>query len=151
MVSENARLIDIAVQNEYGNEWVEPKTISFEKNGKWYHIKKGTVVKIPATRFVSRLLADTDKRKDLILTIQVDIDLMLKSYKDKYGEKVHAKKVIRGIGEYMKSRIKGYIDNKDFEPNALMTVEGKGFDKRLFDKGTLYDSIKWRSKKQKSE
>ena len=50
----------------------------------------------------------------------------------------------------MRDRIKGYIDEKIFEPNAPMTVEAKGFDQRLKDKGLLYNSIKFYSKKAKT-
>ena len=50
------RLIDVAVQNEYGNEWTIKKTTRFFKNDKWWTLKKGTVIKIPATRFVSRIM-----------------------------------------------------------------------------------------------
>ena len=51
----------------------------------------------------------------------------------------------------MMNMIKSFIDKKEFQPNAPMTIEGKGFDKRLYDKGLLYNCIKWRSRKQRSE
>lgn len=150
MVGKNARLIDIAIQNEYGNEWTEPHTVRFQKNGKWFSIKKNTAIKIPATRFVGRLIQDTGYRAGLITEIQADIHMMLASYNGYDSKKTTKKDVVREIGRYMVKEIKSYIDNKEFEPNAAMTVEGKGFDKRLYDKGTLYDSIKWRAKKDKS-
>lgn len=151
MVGKNARLIDIAVQNEYGNEWIEPVTVRFQKNGKWFYIKKGTSIKIPATRFVGRLIQNEGYRRGLITEIQADIHMMLAPYNGYDSKKTSKKDVVREIGRYMVSMIKGFIDKKEFQPNAPMTIEGKGFDKRLYDKGLLYDSIKWRSRKQKSD
>lgn len=152
MVGTNARLIDIAVQNEYGNEWDMPHTVRFMKNGKWFCIKKDTHVKIPATRFVGRLVQNAGYRSGLITEIQASIHMMLAPYNG-YGfsKKDTAKSVTRGIGRYMVEMIKSFIDNKEFEANSAMTIEAKGFDKRLYDTGTLYNSIKWRSRKLKGE
>ena len=152
MVSPNARLIDIAVQNEYGNEWQMPHTVHFEKNGEWYHIKKGTTIKIPATHFIGRLIQNTGYRGGLITEIQASIHMMLAPYNG-YGfsKKDTAKSVTREIGRFMVDMIKSFIDNKEFANNAELTIKLKGFDKRLYSKGTLYNAIKWRSKKQKSE
>lgn len=150
MVGKNARLIDIAVQNEYGNEWVEPHTVRFQKNGKWFYIKKGTSIKIPATHFVGRLVQNTGYRAGLITEIQASIHMMLAPYNGYDSKKETAKTVARDIGRYMMNTIKSFIDKKEFQPNAPMTIEGKGFDKRLFDKGLLYDCIKWRARKQRS-
>ena len=47
------KLIDVAVQNEFGNSWTLQKTARFFKNGKWWAIKKGTTINIPATKFVA--------------------------------------------------------------------------------------------------
>lgn len=151
MVSKNARLIDIAVQNEYGNEWVEPYTVRFQKNGKWFYIKKDTSIKIPATHFVGRLVQNTGYRAGLITEIQASIHMMLAPYNGYDSKKETAKTVARDIGRYMMNMIKGFIDKKEFQPNAPLTIEGKGFDKRLYDKGLMYESIKWRSRKQKGE
>jgi hypothetical protein len=151
MVGKNARLIDIAVQNEYGNEWTEPKTIRFQRNGEWFYIKKGTSIKIPATRFVGRLVQNTGYRAGLIDEIQASIHMMLAPYNGYDSKKETAQSVVRSIGRYMANTIKSFIDNKEFSNNAEMTIAAKGFDKRLYDTGTLYNSIKWRSKKQKGE
>ena len=151
MVSKNARLIDIAVQNEYGNEWVEPYTVRFQKNGKWFYIKKDTSIKIPATHFVGRLVQNTGYRAGLITEIQASIHMMLAPYNGYDSKKETAKTVARDIGRYMMNMIKGFIDKKEFQPNAPLTIVGKGFDKRLYDKGLMYESIKWRSRKQKGE
>lgn len=151
MVGKGARLIDIAVQNEYGNEWIEPKTVRFQKNGKWFYIKKGTPIKIPATRFVGRLIQNAGYRRGLITEIQASIHMMLAPYNGYDSKKETAASVSREIGRYMMNMIKSFIDKKEFQPNAPMTIEGKGFDKRLYDKGLLYNCIKWRSRKQRSE
>lgn len=151
MVGKNARLIDIAVQNEYGNEWVEPKTVRFQRNGKWFYIKKGTSIKIPATHFVGRLVQNTGYRAGLITEIQASIHMMLAPYNGYDSKKETAADVTRGIGRYMVQMIKSFIDKKEFGNNAEMTIAAKGFDKRLYDKGTMYNVIKWRSKKQKGE
>lgn len=47
----------------------------------------------------------------------------------------------------MKNAIKRNIDDKIFKPNSPLTIAIKGFDKRLFEKGTLYNAIRYRSKK----
>lgn len=151
MVGKNARLIDIAVQNEYGNEWVEQKTVRFQRNGKWFYIKKGTSIKIPATHFVGRLVQNTGYRAGLITEIQASIHMMLAPYNGYDSKKETAADVTRGIGRYMVQMIKSFIDKKEFGNNAEMTIAAKGFDKRLYDKGTMYNAIKWRSKKQKGE
>lgn len=151
MVGKNARLIDIAVQNEYGNEWVEQKTVRFQRNGKWFYIKKGTSIKIPATHFVGRLVQNTGYRAGLITEIQASIHMMLAPYNGYDSKKETAADVTRGIGRYMVQMIKSFIDKKEFGNNAEMTIAAKGFDKRLYDKGTMYNTIKWRSKKQKGE
>lgn len=151
MVGKNARLIDIAVQNEYGNEWVEPKTVRFQRNGKWFYIKKGTSIKIPATHFIGRLVQNTGYRAGLITEIQASIHMMLAPYNGYDSKKETAADVTRGIGRYMVQMIKSFIDKKEFDNNAEMTIAAKGFDKRLYDKGTMYNVIKWRSKKQKGE
>lgn len=151
MVGKNARLIDIAVQNEYGNEWVEQKTVRFQRNGKWFYIKKGTSIKIPATHFVGRLVQNTGYRAGLITEIQASIHMMLAPYNGYDSKKETAADVTRGIGRYMVQMIKSFIDKKEFDNNAEMTIAAKGFDKRLYDKGTMYNVIKWRSKKQKGE
>lgn len=151
MVSKNARLIDIAVQNEYGNGWVMPRTVRFYKNGKWWIIKKGTTIRIPATHFVGRLVQDTGYRAGLITEIQASIHMMLAPYNGYDSKKETAADVTRGIGRYMVQMIKSFIDKKEFEPNKPLTQMIKGFDKRLYEKGLMYNSIKWRSKKQKGE
>ena len=35
------KLIDVAVQNEYGNSWTMPRTVRFFKNGKWCNSGSG--------------------------------------------------------------------------------------------------------------
>ena len=67
----------------------------------------------------------------------------------KYGYTV--KDLIKEVGSDMRDAIRRNIDLKIFQPNAPMTIAIKGFDKRLFEKGTLYNSIKFRSKKAKVE
>lgn len=49
--SDGVKLIDIAVQNHYGNEWIMPRTVRFQKNGKWFAIKKDTHIKNPCDSF----------------------------------------------------------------------------------------------------
>jgi len=42
-VSESGfKMIDVAVQNEFGNSFTMPRTVRFKKNDKWYIIKQGT-------------------------------------------------------------------------------------------------------------
>lgn len=151
MVGNNARLIDIAVQNEYGNEWTEPRTVRFQKNGKWYAIKKDTRIKIPATHFIGRLVTDTYYRDDIIGEVKLALHYIVAPYNGySYTKRYNVKAGVRQVGKRMVELIKWFIDNKKYQPNAEMTINAKGFDKRLYDKGTLYESIKWRAKKAKN-
>jgi hypothetical protein len=152
MVGPNARLIDIAVQNEYGNEWQMPHTVHFEKNGEWYHIKKGTTIRIPATHFIGKLFQDNFYRDDIIGEVKLALHYIVAPYNGfDNTKKATTKTAIRQIGRRMTELLKGFIDWKMFQPNAEMTIAIKGFDKRLYSEGTLYNAIKWRSKKQKGE
>lgn len=149
-VSESGfKLIDVAVQNEYGNSWTMPKTVRFFKNGKWWHIKKGTRIQIPATRFVSRVIQDPIERKDILSTFEAALYILLK-YGDN-GNYYSVKDLVRDIGSFMRNKIRKGIDDKIFDENKPMTIAIKGFDKRLFEKGTLYNAIKYRSKKARVE
>lgn len=145
--SDGVKLIDIAVQNHYGNEWIMPRTVRFQKNGKWFVIKKDTHIKIPAARFVSRLIENQQERVRLLDEVQANLHIQF-SNANRFGE-IKISDTVKNIGQYMKNRIKSYIDDRVFEINAPMTVEAKGFDQRLKDKGLLYESIDWRSKKQR--
>lgn len=148
VVSDNGfRLIDVAVQNEYGNSWTLKHNISFMKNNKWYHFKEGARIEIPATHFVSRILQDPTERRNLIDVFKANLHILLKY--GNVGEGYTVKEFIKDVGSYMKQAIKSGIDSKIFEENALMTIDAKGFDKRLYEKGLLYKSIKYRSKKAK--
>lgn len=144
---KGTKLIDIAVQNNYGNEWTMSETVRFKKNDKWFAIKKGTHIKIPATRFITRILENRSEKEYLITAINSYIAIQL-SKANRFGE-IRVSDTVRQIGQFMCERIRSYIDDKAFEPNAPMTVEAKGVDQRLKDKGLLYNSIKYKSKKSK--
>lgn len=145
VIGENGvKLIDIAVQNHYGNEWTMPRTVRFQRNGKWYSIKRDTTIRIPATRFVTRLLEHQGERNGVIADIETSVHGVVKGYWS-------ASEAAAGTGKYMRDRIKGFIDEKVFESNAPMTIDAKGFDKRLYDKGRLYDAITYRTKKARKK
>lgn len=140
VVSESGfKVIDVAVQNEFGNEFAMPRTVKFQKNGKWFIIKQGTKIKIPETRFIGRLVQNYSERSFLIDVVKAELHLVFKGYQ-------FAHEAIRNIGIFMRDRIRGYIDNKEFQSNSPMTIEAKGFDQRLFEKGTLYKSIRYRTR-----
>lgn len=143
------KLIDVAVQNEFGNRWVLKKTVRFFKNGKWWAIKKGTTINIPATRFVSRIMEDPNERRGVIEEFKTCLYILLKY--GKVGEGYTVRDLVKDVGSWMRDRIRAGIDEKMFEPNAPLTMMIKGFDQRLFEKGTLYNAIKYRSKKAKVE
>ena len=143
------KLIDVAVQNEFGNSWTLQKTARFFKNGKWWAIKKGTTINIPATRFVSRIMEDPNERRGVIEEFKTCLYILLKY--GKVGEGYTVRDLVKDVGSWMRDRIRAGIDEKMFEPNAPMTISIKGFDQRLFEKGTLYNAIKFRSKKAKVE
>lgn len=143
VVGDNGvKLIDIAVQNEYGNEWAMPHTVCFQKNGIWRAIKQDTVVKIPATNFIGRILENQTERQALFLDFKASIQMVIKGI-------WKSTDAVKSSGQYMRDRIRGFIDRKVFLPNAPMTIAAKGFDKRLYDKGTLYNAIKYKTKKAK--
>lgn len=146
---KGTKLIDVAVQNHYGNEWLMPRTVRFKRNGRWFYIKRDTYIKIPATRFVSRLIENQRERQMLINEVMALLWIQF-SKANRFGE-IKISDTVRDIGRYMRDRIKGYIDDKIFTSNAPMTIEAKGFDQRLKDKGFLYDNIKWRSKKTRRQ
>lgn len=143
------KLIDVAVQNEFGNTWTLSKTARFFKNGKWWNIKKGTTIKIPATRFVSRILQEPNERRGVIDNYKACLKILLKY--GQVGEGYTVKDFVKDVGSWMRDRIRAGIDEKKFEANAPLTIAIKGFDKRLFEKGTLYNAIKYRSKKVRIE
>lgn len=143
------KLIDVAVQNEYGNTWTMPRSVSFFGNGKWWHLKKGTTINIPATRFVSRIMEDPNERRFLLDNFKAEMHILLK-----YGEGgrfYSIKEVVKHVGSFMRDQIRRGIDEKIFAPNSPMTIAMKGFDKRLFNTGTLYNAIKFKSKKARVE
>ena len=149
-VSESGfKLIDVAVQNEYGNSWTTQKTHRFYKNSKWWTIKKGTNIRIPATRFVSRVMQDPTEKTNLLANFKAELSILLDYGKD--GKFYSTKKFIKGVGSYMVNRIRQGIDSKIFEPNKPMTIAIKGFDKRLFETGKLYNAIKFKSRKARVE
>lgn len=136
------KMIDVAVQNEYGNTFTMPRTVRFKKNGQWFVIKQGTTIKIPETRFVSRLVQHPSELEFLKTMVRAELHLVVKGYQT-------ATAAVRNIGQFMRDRIRSYITNKEFEPNAPMTVAAKGFDQRLFEKGQLLHSIKYKTKRTK--
>lgn len=150
VVSESGfKLIDVAVQNEYGNSYTTKKTQRFYKNGKWWTIKKGTNIRIPATRFVSRIIQEPNEKRSLIDNFKAELHILFK-----YGENgkfYSIKDVVKNVGSYMRDRIRYGIDKKIFEPNRPLTVAIKGFDQRLYETGKLYNSIKYRTKKARVE
>lgn len=143
------RLIDVAVQNEFGNSWVTKKTVRFFKNNKWWTIKKGTTIDIPATRFVSRIVQDPTEKRHLIDNFKAELHILLKYGQN--GNSYSVKDLVKNVGSYMRDRIKMGIDKKIFVLNKPMTIAIKGFDKRLFEKGTLYNAIKFKSKRARVE
>lgn len=143
------KLIDVAVQNEYGNSWVLNKSVKFFKNGKWWYLKKGTIIKIPATKFVSRVLEEPNEKRSIMDVFKGSLHILL-NY-GKQAEGYTAKDLVKDVGSWMRDRIRAGIDNKIFEPNGPLSIAIKGFDKRLFEVGTLYNSIKFRSKKTRVE
>ena len=149
-VSDNGfKLIDVAVQNELGNSWTMPRSVSFFKNNKWWYLKKGTVINIPATRFVSRIMEEPNEKRAIIDNFKAEMHILLK-----YGESgkfYSIKQAVKNIGSFMRDQIRSGIDRKIFAPNSPMTIAMKGFDKRLFNTGTLYNAIKFKSKKARVE
>lgn len=118
-----AKLIDIAVQNNYGNEWTT---------------KRGNIFKIPATRFITRIIENQTEREYLLAQVKATIHMVLKGY-------IKSNAGVKDIGLYMVNSIRRYIETKKFLPNAPATIKAKGFDKRLFHKGRLYNALKWKS------
>jgi hypothetical protein len=99
---------------------------------------------------ISRILSTSPiERRGVIEEFKTCLYILLKY--GKVGEGYTVRDLVKDVGSWMRDRIRAGIDEKMFEPNAPMTIAIKGFDQRLFEKGTLYNAIKYRSKKAKVE
>lgn len=155
---EDAKVVKNACLQEFGNEdnpQIVEKTRHFKSphTGKWFHIKKGTKLTVPARPFV-RIL-NKKSEKDIITDL-------FKYYVAKHEKDGNWKAVYDTIGKYSEMRMKERIasreikvpirtkTNEDGETiylnkdgyNAEMTKEYKASSTPLILKGTLYNAIK---------
>lgn len=139
IISQGFRMIDLAVQNEFGISYVVNKTRRFFSPfvGEWFTLKKGTSITIPATRFVSRIIINKKIRQKIVKAVAQEYQRLLL-------RKTTAKRAMQKISEFMANEIKLGIIGRDIKPkrNSPMTVRYKGFNHRLFARGSLLDAIK---------
>ena len=57
--------------------------------------------------------------------------------------KITADTAIKRLGQFAQDGIKRYMKSGDFEPNAESTIKRKGSSRPLFDKGALFNAIRY--------
>ena len=57
--------------------------------------------------------------------------------------KITADTAIKRLGQFAQDGIKRYMKSGDFVPNAESTIKRKGSSRPLFDKGALFNSIRY--------
>lgn len=127
-------IIQNACIQEFGNSQVVKKTRRFKspKTGKWFFIKKGTVLTIPPRIFVRVFSVDNEKKKELT-----------KKFKEYLQTYKFAHPVYDNVGKWAKEVMKQRILSNQIKPdNAIMTIEYKGFNHPLYMNGKLVEAIK---------
>lgn len=126
-------MIKNACVQEFGATRTIKKSIRFKSpyTGKWFYIKKGTTIRIPARIFIRIFSQNKQLQKELTQTFKESIE----TYK-------FAHPIYENVGEYAKLKMKSRIIAKQVKPkNAPMTVEYKGFNHPLVLTGKLMGAI----------
>lgn len=130
-------MLQNACIQEFEHSYTVQKTRAFQSpyTGKWFYLKKGTEINIPARPFV-RIFTLNKTEQKLITNAFKQALQMRKEYKE-------AEQIYKMIGDVARLRMKErFLDNSIKPKNAEMTVEYKGFDKPLVLTGKMADSIK---------
>lgn len=134
--NNNFTLIKNACIQEFGNTQVVKKSRRFRSpmTGKWFFIKKGTEMTVPARPFV-RIFNNSKEKKDLTGAFKNQIEI--------YSKSNDIKSVYDGVGFLAKARMRERIYGHKIKPaNSTMTKEFKGSSTPLYMTGALVSSIK---------
>lgn len=137
--------------NEFGTNHIAKKDYRFFKNGKWWTIKRGSDIRIPA-RPVVRMYLYRSTLDNINMSYQNDIDIEKKS---KLRNPIQsAEKVQSQLGEQcvvlqrQKMSMGGFaqIDTKgkNTESNTPLTSQIKGFNQPYFETGDLIGKIDYK-------
>ena len=133
--NNNFTMIKNACIQEFGTTYTIEKSRRFKSpyTGKWFYLKKGTVITIPPRVFI-RIFTDRRLQKELTNNLkQIIQQNMYKNPEDVYKQ----------IGDYARLRMKErFLDNSIKPKNAKMTVEYKGSNDPLYISGRMANSIK---------
>lgn len=127
-------MIQNACIQEFGNTQTVKQTRRFKSpfTGKWFYLKKGTVINIPPRIFVRIFSHDKAKQRELTQVFKQSIEL----YK-------FAHPIYENVGDWARLVMKERVLFKQIKPkNASMTIEYKGFNSPLYATGKLASAIK---------
>lgn len=133
--NNNFTMIKNACIQEFGTTYTIEKTRRFKSpyTGKWFYLKKGTVITIPPRVFI-RIF--TDKRLQKELTASLKQIIQQNMYKN-------PEQVYKEIGDYARLRMKERFLDKSIKPNnTAMTIAYKGSNDPLYLSGRMASSIK---------
>lgn len=133
--NNNFTMIKNACIQEFGTTYTIEKSRRFKSpyTGKWFYLKKGTVITIPPRVFI-RIFTDRRLQKELTNNLKQIIQQNM--YKN-------PEEVYKQIGDYARLRMKErFLDNSIKPKNAKMTVEYKGSNDPLYISGRMANSIK---------
>lgn len=133
--NNNFTMIKNACIQEFGTTYTIEKSRRFKSpyTGKWFYLKKGTVITIPPRVFI-RIFTDRRLQKELTNNLKQIIQQNM--YKN-------PEEVYKQIGDYARLRMKErFLDNSIKPKNAKMTVEYKGSNTPLYISGRMANSIK---------
>lgn len=133
--NNNFTMIQNACIQEFGTTYTIEKSRKFKSpyTGKWFYLKKGTVITIPPRVFI-RIFTDRRLQKELTLNLKEIIQK--NAYKN-------PEEVYKQIGDYARLKMKErFLTNQIKPKNAKMTVEYKGSNTPLYISGKMANSIK---------
>ena len=126
-------MIQNACNQEFGFSQVIEKTRRFKSpyTGKWFYLKKGTVITTPPRVFVRIFSQNAMLRKELT-----------SAFKESIENNKEAEGVYKDVGDYARLKQKSRILNREVKPkNAKMTTLYKGFNQPLVLSGQLMNAI----------
>jgi predicted CoA-binding protein len=126
-----------AYLQEFGGEQRVERTRRFMNNwGKWFYIKAGTIIRIPARIFIRIFTVSHRFREYLQFELQEEVNKYFK-------QKMDAKTFWNKVGIYARDTMKSRIEKGVVTPqNSAMTEEFKGRNKPLYQSGQMTDDIK---------
>ena len=128
-------LIQNACNQEFGFSQTIEKTRRFKSpyTGKWFYLKKGTVITTPPRVFIRIFSQDKVAQKELTTAFKESIEN--KDLKTGYA-------IFKNVGDFARLKQKSRIISREVRPkNAKMTVEYKGFNQPLVQSGKMLSAI----------